>query len=456
MNPVSQTARERAAATHARAEATPAGPETDGPGAAGVELHPVLCRLFDALERRLLPWTLLRIPSNPAAPTGDVDLLVAPADAAALRDVAAEHGFVPLPGWESSPDLILVCYDRPSDRWLLLDVSTAVSFRSPPSWRIPGAAEQVLGRRRRLDGMTVPDDGDAFWLLLLHCLLDKGRVADGHRPRLQSLASAGLESPLGPALCSAAGPRFEPAVFVAAVRSGEWEAITALGSKLAVDLRRRRRVRERLRLMLRRGFRSARKPLLMRRRRGLNLALLGPNGVGKSTAAAGLQRSFPFESRIVYMGMWKAAAGARGPVSALVEILVRPLRIWSRYLVAQYHQLRGRLVVFDRYVYEALLPAQPPLLALKRPYFWCLAHALPAAGAVIVLDVPGQVAYGRKQENLPDELESERQIYAQLTGRVPSLELVDAGADADTVRAEITTIVWRQLTARWQGTARRR
>jgi thymidylate kinase len=240
------------------------------------------------------------------------------------------------------------------------------------------------------------------------------------------------------------------------VRSGEWEAITEIGSKLAVELRRRRRVRERLALMLRRGIRLARKPLLMRRRRGLNLALLGPNGVGKSTAAEGLQRSFPFESRVVYMGMWKAAAGARGPVSSLAEILVRPLRIWSRYMVAQYHQLRGRLVVFDRYTYEALLPAQPPLLALKRPYFWCLAHALPAAGAVIVLDVPGQVAYRRKQENLPDELESERRIYAQLTGRVPSLELVDAGADADTVRAEITTIVWRQLAARWQGAAPRR
>jgi len=455
MNPSTQTARAQAAAMQARPSIPPARAEAGEPGA-GVALHPVLGRLFDGLERRRLPWTLLRIPSNPAAPTGDVDLLIAPADAAALRDVAAEHGFVALPGWESSPDLILVCYDRPSDSWLLLDVSTAVSFRSPPLWQIPGAAEQVLGRRRRQGEMAVPEDADAFWLLLLHCLLDKGRVAHGHRTRLQSLAPAGLESPLGPAVCDAGGPGFTPAVFIATVQSGEWQTLTELGSKLAVELRRRRSASERLRLMIRRGVRLARKPLLIRRRRGLNLALLGPNGVGKSTAAEGLQRSFPFESRVVYMGMWKQAVQARGPFSALFEIFVRPLRIWSRYLVAQYHQLRGRLVVFDRYVYEALLPAQPPLLALKRPYFWCLAHALPAAGAVIVLDVPGQVAYGRKQENLPDELESERRIYAELTGRVPSLELVDAGADAGTVRAEITTIVWRQLAARWQGARSRR
>src|SRR5205807_9852550 len=135
-----------------------------------------------------------------------------------------ELGFVALPGWGSSPDLILVCYDRPSDSWLLLDVSTAVSFRSPPSWRIPGAVEAVLERRRRQGEMAVPAEGDAFWLLLLHCLLDKRDVASRHRTRLRSLAPAGLESPLGPAVCAAAGSEFTPAAFVGAVQSGEWEA----------------------------------------------------------------------------------------------------------------------------------------------------------------------------------------------------------------------------------------
>src|SRR5207244_855494 len=163
--------------------------------------------------------------------------------------------------------------------------------------------------RRRQGEMAVPAEGDAFWLLLLHCLLDKRDVASRHRTRLRSLAPAGLESPLGPAVCAAAGSEFTPAAFVGAVQSGEWEAL----------------------------------------------------------------------------------AEPRGPALVVAEILTRPLRIWSRYLVAQYHQLRGRLVVFDRYVYEALLPAQPPLLAVKRAYFWCLAHALPAPSAVIVLDVPGQV-----------------------------------------------------------------
>src|ERR1700730_2496270 len=96
-------------------------------------VHPVLRRLFAALEARGLLWTLLRRPSSLAAPTGDVDILVSPADADALREVAAGLGFVPVPGWESAPDLLLVSYDRPSDRWLVLDVTTTVSFRAPRS-----------------------------------------------------------------------------------------------------------------------------------------------------------------------------------------------------------------------------------------------------------------------------------------------------------------------------------
>jgi O-antigen/teichoic acid export membrane protein/thymidylate kinase len=426
---------------------------TDEPTPAAVALHPVLRRLFETLERRGVCWTLLRIPSNPAAPSGDVDILVAPGDADALRCAAAELGFIAVPGWGRPPNLILVCYHRPSDRWLVLDVSTAVSFRSPPSWRLAGAAEQVLRHRRLRDGMVVPADGDAFWLLLLHCLLDKHRVVGHHQARLRDLASTStaLTSPLGTAVCSAAGDRFAPVAFVRAAALGDWNALSEMGASLIAQLRRRRSIGERLRVLGGRLSRLIRKPLLLRRRKGISVALLGPNGVGKSTAAAGLHRAFPLESRVVYMGVWKAANRPRTLAMTVIEILARPLQIWRRYLLAEYHRLRGRLVVFDRYVYEALLPPRPPLVRCKRAYFWLLAHLIPKPYAAVVLDVPGHVAYGRKQENPAEVLESERRIYARLSSSGRSLEVIDAEVDADTVRAEITTIIWRELASRWQA-----
>jgi hypothetical protein len=94
------------------------------------QVHPLLRRLFAALDAHGLSWLLLRIPSSLAAPSGDVDLLVAPEDGAALRAAAQRLGFVALPGWESPPNLLLVRYDRPSDCWLVLDVVTTISFRS--------------------------------------------------------------------------------------------------------------------------------------------------------------------------------------------------------------------------------------------------------------------------------------------------------------------------------------
>jgi thymidylate kinase len=416
-------------------------------------VHPTLSALFAGLEQRGLRWTLLRLPSNLAAPTGDVDLLVAPADAGELREVASEVGFVALPGWASPPDLIFIRYDRDSDQWLVLDVSTSVSFRSPRSWHLPDAADQVLQRRQLVDGIRIPAPADAFWLVLLHCVLDKRRIAPHHRARLRRLAGAASESPLGKALVGAAGPGFAVGDFVEAAAADDDLALIDLGDRLAQRLRRRRAPRERWHALAIVVAGVLRKPLLVRRRRGVSLALLGPNGVGKSTAAAGLQRYLPFDLRIVYLGLWKISNQRRGRAAAALEIAARPFRIWLSYLTAQYHQLRGRVVVFDRYVYEAHLPASPPLLTAKRIYFWFLAHAVPRPRAAVVLDVPGDIAYGRKQENPPEELEAERRVYRELTSRVPFVEVIDASADAATVRAEISSIVWRELTLRWQGAA---
>jgi hypothetical protein len=413
-----------------------------------LDAHPLLRSLFAALGERDVRWVLLRTPSHLAKPAGDVDLLVAPDDVADFLETAEELGFVALPGWEAPPGLILVSYDKRSDHWLVLDVATTVAFRSPGAPELREAALGILRRRRVHDGIAEPSPEDAFWLLLMHCLLDDGAVAAHYRVPLGELARTSDGSLVASAVQSAAGDRFDPAALRDAVLAGDWTGLEQMGARLTADLKRRRSIAESWRSQAKRALRAARKPLLLPRRRGLSVALLGPNGVGKSTVAAGLQRGFPLGSRVVHMGLWKAAATS--PRMRPAEILTRPLRLWARSAAAHYHQGRGRLVIYDRYVYEARLPAKPPLLAAKRLYFWLLEHEVPSPDAAIVLDVPGEVAYGRKQENPPEELESERRVYAQLAATSPLVELVDASQGADAVRADVTAIVWDRLATRWR------
>jgi thymidylate kinase len=413
-----------------------------------MDAHPLLRNLFAALERRGLRWALLRVPENFARPAGDVDLLVAPDSAHGVVDAAETLGFVPLPGWESPPGLILVSYDHASDHWIVLDVATSVSFRLPSSWELPGAAEAVLSRRRVHDNVALPDDDDAFWLLLGHCLLDEPAVPIRYRERLRELAVRASGDSLGRAMVAAAGGG-DPAALREAVVAGDWSRLERMRAQLVRGLRSRRSRAEGWHTDAQAVRRWARKPLLFPRRRGVSIALLGPNGVGKSTLAVGLKRGFPLGARVLHMGIWKRATAESAPAK-LAEILARPFRLWAMSALAHYHQARGRLVIYDRYVYEASLPPKPPLVAAKRVYFGALARLMPRPDAAVVLDVPGDVAYQRKQENPPEELESERRVYAELAAREPHVDLVDASRGPDAVRADVTAIIWERIRTRWR------
>jgi thymidylate kinase len=178
--------------------------------------------------------------------------------------------------------------------------------------------------------------------------------------------------------------------------------------------------------------------------RGLTVALLGPDGVGKSTLLAGLAADYPSPVRQIYMGMWQ---GVDRPgytrLHAVGAILLRPLWVWWRVARGAVHVRRGRIVVFDRYTYDALLPVTGSWRALKRPYFWVLAHLAPRPDLVLILDLPGEVAFARKGESTPEALEAVRQGFLALVPRLRA-EVVDASAPAEEVRADVVARIRRR------------
>ncbi len=173
-------------------------------------------------------------------------------------------------------------------------------------------------------------------------------------------------------------------------------------------------------------------------RRGLTVALLGPDGAGKSTLVTAVEARFDVPVRTLYMGLnlERVPLARRMPIPAL-RIPVFFLVLWWHYAVGLFHKSQGRLVIFDRYTYDALLPPRKPLTLAQRLSRWVRAHALPAPDMVLVLDVPGAVMFARKGEHSPEHLEAERQDYLALAATLPGVTVVDGARPVDAVAADV-------------------
>ena len=397
-----------------------------------------------ALDRAGVRWCLLRGAEGPDVPGGDVDLLVARDDAARFTGAIAPLGFARLPAWGYGSHRFHLGYDAASDRWLKLDVVTELAFG--PWFSLPSeTAPLCLSRRLRHGSAVVLDDSDAFWCLLLHRLLDKGSVGAAAAALARLARAPGCaESPLAYEIERIAPGSCTPLLLDAARRSA-WIELESAGPALAAAWRRRHRLASLRRRAIGRLARSA--GLFPRSRRGMTVALVGPDGAGKSSSAAALARSFPLAVRTVYMS--PAMTPRRGPSPRGARLALRIGAQLSRWCRAQALRLRGRLVLFDRYAYDALLPARWPLGPRGRLRRWLLGHACPAPQLLVVLDAPGELLHARTGEHDPAVLEAERRAYLRLArGRARAI-VVDATREPDHVRRDVTAAIWAAYRSRW-------
>jgi thymidylate kinase len=185
--------------------------------------------------------------------------------------------------------------------------------------------------------------------------------------------------------------------------------------------------------------------------RGVSVAIMGPDGAGKTTLIDGLRTTLPFPTRVVYMGL----TGGRLPrADALrvpgVVLAARLLLLWVRYGVGLYHRARGRIVLFDRYTLDGKVPSGAQLTALGRLSRRVQAVTVPRAELLLLLDASGATMHSRKGEYSAARLEEWRHAYRRLRRGGRDLQVVNAEQPAEGVRRDAQAHIWGCYAQRWR------
>jgi thymidylate kinase len=210
-------------------------------------IHPELGTVFQAVNAADVRWCLLRGEAHLQSPTGDVDLLVAEDDAWYLRALLIELGYVPLPHRKAhGSHTFYFKYDRPARAWLKLDVVTELAYG--PGFKLKTQLQDgCLARRRRRGEIYLLSADDAFWTVLLHCLLDKRAVTDRRAAELRSYSSSAVSGGEPARFVEQLLPRdWDADRIIEAARAEDWPSLLRLGNPLVSRRRSSRRAKSRL------------------------------------------------------------------------------------------------------------------------------------------------------------------------------------------------------------------
>ena len=222
-------------------------------------------------------------------------------------------------------------------------------------------------------------------------------------------------------------------------------------------------------------------------KRGFTVALLGPDGAGKTTVARELEQLLAIPVKYIYMGVNPDSSNYLLPTTRAVHALrrlrgARPdtsgprnsrgpdgaaprgslkralrsgrsfLRVgnrlaeeWHRALVASLYRHRGSIVVFDRhffadyYAYD--VSAKPRRSASRRLHGFVLSRLYPRPDLAIYLDAPAEILLERKGEGTLESLERRRREYLELGKILQQFAIVDASRPLDMVTREVADLI---------------
>jgi thymidylate kinase len=429
-------------------------------------MEKLLVDIFAGLDERGVNYALQRgfEDLSKSSRNREVDLLVAPAHLPLLAGVLAEKGFTEIPPWGHAPHHFFVTYHANSDTWLKLDVVTDLRHGKSSRHLRVDIVDHCLRYRLRRDVTYVPASEDEFIMLLVHCLINKGCFQPAKKQRLRELRRGFEVHKTGARAAEQVNRHLAPAItwdeIVRAIDAEDWESVVKRRPRLVRQLFWRDPLKTSWRYLSQRLKRRLRPVLFAFRRRGLTIALLAPDGAGKTTLARELTREPFLQARLIYMGTNVEASTVGLPTTKWLEkrlhspnghkkvrLVLKALSFsnrlaeqWLRYGIALYHKWRGRFVIFDRYIYDAWVnsPARSFRQRLRK---WLFELGCPTPDLVLLLDAPADLLYRRKGEHTPELLERQRRGYLSLYDQIPQMFVVDATREADEVRRTVVSMI---------------